>query len=154
MRDLRLVSLTPHRIDQAFPLMQAVRPELSLEDWRRHAQRVLDDDGATRSGIATLQDERGLIVGLFVYSVDADPDHGPTLVASDFVAMDIVGPHHVAQALADALETVAREHGCQAVHTSVPYTQAPGSRQIVDLLREMGHRMESFQLCKPVPATG
>lgn len=153
MRHLRLVPLSPDRIAQAYPLVQVVRPSLSVEEWERYARAILDDTETT-SGIATLQDPRDLIAGLFIYRVGDDPDHGRTLIAEDFVALDIVKPETVAQSLADALESVANQHGCSAVHTTISSRGGTGTRYLMELMRDLGHQLEAFRLCKQVRATG
>lgn len=153
MRHLRLVPLSPDRIAQAYPLVQVVRPALSLEAWRRYARAILEDTEGG-SGIATLQDPRGLIAGLFVYRIGADPGHGRTLVAEDFVALDIVNPETVAQSLADALEAVANEHGCSAVHTTISCRGGAGTRCLMELMGDLGHHLEAFHLCKRLRGAG
>jgi hypothetical protein len=154
MRKLRLVPLSQDRAALAYPLIQTVRPALSLEAWEEYATGILQVGADGSGGIMTLQNPRGLIAGLFVYRIEEVPDHGRTLVAEDFVALDIIDSEVVAESLADALEQVAREHGCQAVHTSITCNGGPGSRRVVDLMRRLGHHVESFRMCKPLPATG
>ena len=144
MRSLTIEPLTPDRIDQAFPLIQMVRPRLSVADWRAHAHALL---ARPDSGITLLVDDRGLILGLFCWTVESHPDHGTTLDAEDFVALDIVGSNRSADALADALEDTARRRGCGAVHTNVQCAGG-GASGLVDRLSGLGHRMESLRLCK------
>ena len=136
--------LTPERIDQAYPLIQMVRPRLSVAGWQNHARERLARPDA---GVMLLVDEGGLILGLFSWTLESHPDHGATLHAEDFVALDIVGSNRIAAALADALEDTARRHGCRAVHTNVNCTGG-GAQGLVDRLSGLGHRMESFRLCK------
>lgn len=153
MRELRLVPLPPDQIVQAYPLIQTVRPGLGLEAWQAYARNILDAGPESGTGIATLQDPRGLIAGLFVHRIVEDADHGRTLVAEDFVALDIIQPEAVAASLAEALETVARQQNCHAIHTSVACTDNGRTQHILDLMRALGHRLEHFQLCKALPAT-
>jgi hypothetical protein len=121
-----------------------VRPRLSVAGWQAYARERIARPNA---GITLLVDDGGLILGLFSWEVESHPDHGATLDAEDFVALDIVGSSRIADALADALEDTARRHDCRAVHTNV--TCAGGGAQgLVDRLSGMGHRMESFRLCK------
>jgi hypothetical protein len=154
MRELRLVPLQNDRIHQAYPLIQAVRPGLSLEQWAAYAARVLRDAEADNGGIATLQDATGLMVGLFVYHVASEPDHGRTLMVEDFVALDIIAPHAVAEHLAQAMESIARQLRCRAVHTAVSCGEGKTGQYLVDMLHELGHRLESFRLCKSISAQG
>lgn len=145
MRSLTIEPMRVERIAQAFPLVQLVRPHLSRDEWQSYAERILSEADA---GIALLTDARDLILGLFVWRVGLDPDHGRTLNCEDFVAADIVDPQRVAEALADGLEETARAQNCTAVHTCISATSGGGARRLVDCLRGLGHHMESFQLCK------
>lgn len=145
MRSLTIEPLSADRIDQAYPLIQMVRPSLSFDGWRTHAGRLL---ARGDSGILVLSDPRGLILGLVCWQVTEDANHGRTLTAEDFVALDIVDPHRVAEVLADALEATAREVGCEAVHTNVACVGGAGAGRLVERLRGLGHHMESFRLCK------
>ena len=144
MRILTIEPLTPERIDQAYPLIQMVRPRLSVAAWQARARDLL---ARPLAGVTLLVDDGGLILGLFSWAVESHPDHGATLDAEDFVALDIVGSRRIADALADALEDTARRHGCRAVHTNVTCSGG-GAQGLVDRLSGLGHRMESFRLCK------
>lgn len=154
MRQLRLVPLTRDRAAQAYPLIQTVRPSMSLSAWTRYVSDVLDAGADGSGGIATLQDPRGLIAGLFVYRIAHTPDHGRTLVAKDFVALDIVDSTTVLNSLADALEQTARDYDCRAVHTSIACERTPPPNGIVELMCRLGHRVEGVHLCKPLTASG
>lgn len=153
MRDLTLIPLQHDKIRPAFPLIRTVRPSLTFEDWVAYAERYMDD-GSQRSGIVTLQDSGGLILGIFVYRVADNPGHGPTLMVEDFVALDIVTPHQVAERLATEMERLARQLGCAAVHTALACGDGMNAQFLLDKLHELGHCLESFRLCKPLPATG
>lgn len=144
MRRLHPESLTAEQVDQAFPLVQMVRPRLGLAGWRARARALL---ARADAGIVVLRDDAGLMLGLFVWTLDHDPDHGRTLCAADFVARDIVDPDRVADALADALDATARAHGCRAVHTEVAWTGGR-ARGLVERLGGLGHATESLRLCK------
>ncbi|MBK1695908.1 hypothetical protein [Rhodovibrio salinarum] len=144
MRSLTIEPLTSERIDQAYPLIQMVRPRLSVTGWQAYARAQITQPNG---GVTLLVDDGGLILGLFSWSVESHPDHGATLAAEDFVALDIVGSSRIADALADALEDTAYRRNCQAVHTNVTCTGG-GAKGLVDRLAGLGHRMESFRLCK------
>lgn len=151
MRSLNIETLSEDRIDQAYPLVHLVRPRLDPTAWRDYAVRVL---ASADSGICVLSDPRKLILGLFVWHVTDDPNHGRTLACDDFVALDIVDNARVAAALADGLEVTARQQGCAAVHTSISAAAGSAAQRMVERLRGLGHEMERFQLCKPLSLTG
>lgn len=153
MHELHLTPLRRTQVQQAFPLVQAIRPQMTLDEWEAFAWRFPADHQA-RAGIATLQDSNALILGLFAYRAGREPDHGRTLLVDHFVAMDIISPAAVAEHLADSMEALARRLDCRAVHTAVTDGESVSGRHLVDLLRDLGHRLESFQLCKPLPVPG
>lgn len=149
MRDLRLVPLTSASIARAYPLIQIALPRMMQEEWQNRAEAILSQDDPGRLGIQTLQDPRGLIVGLFVYRVLETGDHGPTLFVDTFVAVDIVAAGRVADRLAREMERLARMLGCHAVHTAVACEGKRGDG-IISLLSALGHYPETTQLCKPL----
>ncbi len=49
----------------------------------------------------------------------------------------------------DAVESLARERRCTAIHTSLPETVVKGADDwLVRNLRDRGHRVESLRMCK------
>lgn len=155
MRNLHFLPLGRDQVAQALPLVQAIRPQLSLDDWRAYVRRFPTQSGdCARSGIATVQDDAGVILGLFAYRVDSTAPHGKTLFVDHFVALDIISPTAVTAELADGMERIAHCLGCHAVHTAVSCTDCPRGRDLIERLRAFGHRLERFQLCKPLPAPG
>ena len=63
--------------------------------------------------------------------------------------MDLYDPQPVVRALPDAVESLARERRCTAIHTSLPETGVKGADDwLVRILRSRGHRVESLRMCK------
>jgi len=155
MRELQLRPLERDQIAQAYPLVQTIRPELSLATWHAYARRFPRQSGdCARSGIATVQDGSGVILGLFAYRTGTAAPHGRTLFVDHFVALDIISPAAVTAELADGMERIAHCLGCHAVHTALSCRECARGRDLIERLRAFGHRLESFQLCKPLPAPG
>ena len=151
MRHLTIHHLTPERIGQAFALIQAVMPGVGLEDWRRFAAPLVDSQARTQGGILTVVSEQAYIAGLSIYRVEPDLEHGPALVADHFTALDLFDRQAVVHALAGALEDLARERGCTAIHTNVRERAAPrpdDQSSLVSALCSRGHQIESLRLCK------
>lgn len=152
MRDLRLVPLTAETVAKAYPLIQIARPRVSLGAWRRRAEAILSQNDPQRIGLQTLQDPRGLIVGLFAYEVGETLDHGRTLFVGEFVAVDIIASGQVANRLALEMEQLAQRCRCSAVHTDVA-EDSNRRESVMELLSALGHHPENSHLCKPlVPA--
>jgi hypothetical protein len=112
---------------------------------------------AREGGILAVTDERNYIAGLCSYRVVPDLIHGRLLDAGHFLAFDLLDRRPVAEALAEALEALARELGCAAVHTHLPQRNdaPPGPDQgLSGLLAARGHRVESLGLCKRLEQIG
>jgi len=118
--------LSAERVIQAFPLIQTALPEVTLAAWRDFAARVVPD----------------LV-------------HGRLLDAGLFLAYDLLDRRPVAEALAAAVEALARQRGCTAVHTHLPQrNDAPTNPDngLSRVLAARGHRIESLGLCKRLVA--
>ncbi len=149
MRNLETRSLTPERVAQAFPLIQTAFPAVSLEDWRDFATPLARAQGPADGGIITVVSEQGYIVGLCCYRVAQDFQHGAVLMADYFLILDLFDQNAVVRALADAVESLARERRCTAIHTSLPETGVKGTNNwLARILRSRGHRVESLRMCK------
>ncbi|MFQ5774047.1 MAG: hypothetical protein ACE5GS_05990 [Kiloniellaceae bacterium] len=151
MRNLKVRPLSRDRIGQAFPLLQASLPEVSLEHWRKFASPLVSSRAGPTSGILTVVSEQDYIAGLSIYRIEPDLQHGAALIAEHFMALDLFDRTAVVHALAEALEALGREHGCAAIHTSVPERYAKVRAVdggLVSALCSRGHRVESLRLCK------
>ncbi len=149
VRSLETRPLAPERVAQAFPLIQTAFPAVSLEDWRDFATPLARAQGPADGGIITVISEQGYIVGLCCYRVAQDLRHGAVLLANHFLILDLFDQQAVVRALADAVESLARERRCTAIHTSLPETGVKGADDwLVRILRSRGHRVESLRMCK------
>lgn len=155
VRILETRPLTPERIAQAFPLIQTAFPAVGLEDWRDFATPLASAKGPADGGIIIAVSEQGYIVGLCCYRVARDLQHGAVLMADPFVALDLYDPQAVVRALADAVESLARERRCTAIHTSPSGTGVKGADAwLIRILRNRGHRFESLMMCKLLAGSG
>ncbi len=158
-RNVTVMSLTTDRVNQAFPLIQAIAPNVSLEEWQAFAQPLLSrgtdtttaPGGILPGGILIAEDERGYIAGLVAYRLQRDLLHGPVLVAEHFIAFDFFERDRIADALARALEGLAAGHRCAAIHTVLPDGIERARRQwLIDMLQHRGHAPHCFALQKPM----
>jgi hypothetical protein len=151
VRKLKTRLLAPDGIARAFPLIQVAFPKVTLKDWCDFASPLVRAKGRPASGIITVLSEQDYIVGLCCYRVEHELRHGPTLMADHFLALDLFDRQSVFHALAAALESLARERLCTAVHTNLFETEAKSCEGwLVRLLRSRGHRIESLRMCKPL----
>ncbi len=152
MREIQIKSLKPDRIDQAFPLIQAIAPAVGLEEWRAFAAALLPrpgEAGPPRGGILIAEDERGYMAGLVAYRIQHELVSGPVLVAEHFIAFDFFERDRIADALARALEGLAAGHRCAAIQTVLPEGAERSRRQwLVDMLQLRGHQPHCFSLRK------
>jgi hypothetical protein len=148
----------PDQVAQAYPLVQAVEPGLTLERWRTHV-RALTGGGrqrGTRGGIMSLQDARGYIHGLFAYDVADDSRCGRRLHVGTVVAFHPGKAEGTARQMIRAIETVARQHGCSTIQISQPIAGAtcphrPG--MVASDLEAAGFRPAFVTWCKFIPAS-
>ncbi|HEY5598937.1 MAG TPA: hypothetical protein VIK47_09050 [Kiloniellales bacterium] len=156
MRDLKVQALGPNHIAQAYPLIQATLPEVPLEAWLAFARAIVGQRSQPHSGLLGVVSEQGYITGLSSYRVAYDLVHGRSLVADHFVAMDLFDRKSVVHTLANAIEALARERQCGAVHTSLQDSRNQSGRQsTAATLADRGHHVESVCLCKILtPAIG
>jgi hypothetical protein len=155
MRELSTRPLTPDRIAQAFPLIQASLPGVTAKEWCDFAAALISPDPQAPGGLLSVVSEQGYIAGLCSYRIERDLVHGRTLCAEHFLAFGLFDREAVAQTLAARLEALARERHCRAVHINLP----PGgawplqtSGGLAGLLQAQGHRVESLRLCKRLSA--
>ena len=118
---MKTQTLNSQKVDQAYGLVRLAAPQISLEDWRDFARSSISPSEAPESGILTVEDESGYIMGLVGYVVDYDLEHGRTLIAKNLMALADTdkGRQEVAFALISALEDLASHQRCGAIRTIV-----------------------------------
>ncbi len=152
---ITVTPLAAAQIDSAYPLVREVAPDLTAAAWRRYARRAIGAAATGRAGIlAARREGRPFPCGLVCYRKDEDLARGTVLVASHFVALDILDPHPVLAALVAELEALAPRLGCAAVHASV----ADHAPELAVVLAHAGHRRDGHMLTKTTtpadPAAG
>jgi hypothetical protein len=157
--------LGPGQIDQAFPVVQTLAPDLKVERWRAFAAAALSppggggagedparDAGVPRPrGILTVQNGRGYIHGLFSYQVEESLRHGRTLAVENFIVLDLFDLAGAAEALLGGMDRTAQGLACTAIHTTLPDDYAKLSDYcswVLACFREAGHGVETLRLCK------
>ena len=154
MRELRTEPLSGDRIGQAYPLIQASLPQVPLGAWTAFARAMMMIAQAEQAdtGIITVLSEQDYIAGLCSYRIEPDLVHGRSLTAEPFLAIDMFHRMAVVHALADAIEAIARERRCDAIHTTLPDKRGGrGHRGLAFDLTDRGHQVESVRLCKILP---
>lgn len=151
MSDLfSLLPLGPKQIDQAYPVVQSIIPDLDVSVWRDFAEQI----GARpedQAGIITVQN-KGYIHGLFSYAIEPHLLHGRLLLIDNVFVLDLFNPRAVAEALLDAVDGLAARLTCGAIQTTLPRLGEAGTKDRRDWLFEQfqtrGHVIENTVLCK------
>ncbi|NBC32415.1 MAG: hypothetical protein GVY13_07040 [Alphaproteobacteria bacterium] len=153
MSDLfSLLPLGPKQIDQAYPIVQSIMPDLDVNVWREFAEQV----GARpedQAGIITVQNQ-GYIHGLFSYAVEPHLIHERLLLIDNFFVLDLFNPGAVANALIDAIDGLAARLCCRAIQTALPKPASEAAAPqdwVLDHFRRRGHVLENMTLCKELP---
>lgn len=100
-------ALTPAQAGQAYPLIRAVAPEVTIEAWRDYVQRRYRS-----GGMLGLWDGRDGIIGVLSYRLGERMRHGLVLALDDFVTFELSRAAPGRQALLDAAENLGRDLGC------------------------------------------
>ena len=159
--------LIRRQIDQAFPVVQTIAPDLDVDRWRDFAAAVLSGreleseneptvrlgEGAAPHprGIMTVQNARGYIHGLFSYTAEEHLRHGRVLTVENFIVLDLFDMAGAADELLNAMDRVADDLGCSAIHTNLPddYSTLPDyCNWLLTCFRDSGHEVETLRLCK------
>jgi len=143
--------LAPEQVRVLYPLVREAVPGLELKTWLQFARRIGNPRRRDQEGIiVVLREHRLMPCGLFFYRRHADLEHGEMLVAEHFVAVDVLDPAPVMNALVTELDRLANRLGCNAIRTVVlGATSAAATR-----LTEAGHRPAGAMLFKPVEIGG
>lgn len=140
-------NLAPDQVYTVFPLVREVVPSLDLKAWNRIARKISNPKRADQAGIrVVLRSSRQMPCGLFLYRREIDLAHGPILVADHMIAVDVIDPESVMQALVADLEALAERLCCSAIRTMV-FGQASLA---ASGLYAAGHRPEGATLWKPI----
>ncbi len=151
---LRTRPLTAERIAQAYPLVQASLPRVTLEAWQAFAAPLTARGESGATGIIMVAGERDYIAGLCSYRIAQDLVHGRLLSADHFLAFDMFDRRAAVHALAQGIEALARKRHCTAIHTNLIRTRdadPDSAGSLVDFLCTRGHRVETIGMCKLLP---
>jgi len=137
----------PDQVRMVFPLVREAVPGLDLKTWVAFAQKIAHPKRAAESGIlAVTRAGRSQPCGVFLYRREPQLPEGSVLVAEHFVAIDVVDPQPVVEALVAELDALAKRLGCAAIRVVVP-----GDASLLRSgLQAAGHRPRGLALWKPV----
>lgn len=107
-------ALKLEKADEAFPLVRAIAPEVSLEDWLDYVDRRCRE-----GGLIGLFSENGALIGLFSYRFGERLRHGRVLALDDFFTFELSQTAPGRAALMTAAESLARSLGCTGLEVRI-----------------------------------
>ena len=107
--------------DAAFPLVRAIAPEVTLEDWRDYVRRR-----SMQGGLLGLFGADGEIAGILSYRLGERLRHGTVLALDDFVTFELSRNAPGRHSLLVAAEELALKLGCSGIELRI------GARGIAD----------------------
>lgn len=142
--------VTPDQVRMVYPLVREAVAGLELRAWVAFARRITHPRRAAQTGIlAVTRQGRNLPCGVFLYRRETQLADGPVLVAEHFVALDVLDPLPVVEALIGELDALAKRLGCNAIRVLVP-----GDASLLQSgLQAAGHLPRAVALGKPVAET-
>lgn len=150
--------LALNKINQAYALVRATRPDLTADGWRALATEYIAESPAeapAARGVVAVQNHQGYIVGLFCYAACDDMRHGPTLRIVNLTALDLFDQAGVMAALLDEIEGLARRLQRRAVVAEQPACSRPGSesgRLVAAWFADSGDPAEGLLRLLPQPS--
>ncbi len=151
MSDFTVGPLAQDEARAVYPLIREAIPTLQLATWLRFTRQVAATRPAGHAGIVVARRTGRLFpCGLFCYRVERDLEHGQVLTADHFVAMDLLDPTAVLDALVNALQDLGAQLGCSAVRGIVHGRQTA----LAGELSAAGHALEASLFSRSVAPVG
>lgn len=148
-RFLDATNLDAADIEPAFALIQALRPSLTLDDWRGFAVPLVDRKRLAQNGLVGVRNEAGYLCGLFVYRVEPDLTHERAFFVDVIAALDIVDATSVLRAMIDSVRSTAHRLGCGIARVRIDRNQTG----LGAYLRRNGLEVEGELLSMPMSAS-
>lgn len=145
--------LRSEHLDQALPVVQALRPSMTAAEWRGMASGFVrpelpDDPSAT--GIVACRTSGGHIRGLFCYALSV-ADQMRRLTVGPFIVAGLFDARATADGLIEAIEQLARSLNAPTIEVDAATCRASCTApnlNLEDLFLSAGYRMEGRKLSK------
>jgi hypothetical protein len=141
-------ALAPDEIRSAFPLIREAMPAIDLNAWTDFGRRLTGRRHGNAGIMAAWREGRPFPCGLFCYRVGNILGQGRVLIAEYFVAIDLLDPKGVLDALVAELDALGQRLGCAAVRSVVHGSE----RDLAGGLVAAGHAPEASLLLKALVA--
>ncbi len=151
MQTFTVTHVERDQVAATYPLVREIMPDMARTDWLRFARRATAPSITRSSGIMIARDEgQPFPSGLFCYHTILDPKYRTVLCADHFIALHVLDPAPVVDALIAELDRLAERLDCAAIRSLV---HAGGSELAKRLIRT-GHVVEGAQFCKVLRGGG
>lgn len=138
--------LKPREADSAFPLIRAIIPEATLDEWRDYVRRR-----SMHGGLLGLFGADGEATGLLSYRLGERLRYGTVLALDDFVTFELSQAAPGRRALLAAAADLAVKLGCTGIEVRIPHrglTDAASTR--VSGWTTLGLELDSVVFVKPL----
>lgn len=150
VRAFSIRPVTADLVEQAFPVVQAAAPDVTLEQWRAYA---VGSAGEGASGLTGAFNEQDYIVGLFAYQREPHLQHGRILRICHLAAVDLVDAEPVLLALLQAIDDLAKQRGCGAILMATPSNYMKvAAHWMHPLFAARGYLLDNPQIRKVPPS--
>jgi hypothetical protein len=119
--------LDPGTIERAYPLVRNLTSGITRDRWGRFARPLVASRSALwPRGLMTIQNAAGYIFGLFSFEVRDDLRANRTLSVENIMIATLPGRDTIWATVVEAVEDLARIHGCRAIRASLNDEFDPG----------------------------
>lgn len=139
-----IAPITLEAADRAYPLLTAIAPTVSLDEWRRFCRAAAsplagDERASGREQAALAVDSRKHVKGLCIYSIRDHWFYGRLLDVPVFIAASAADAHGVAIELLQFLQGVSNRAVCSGARFWTMGAQAWSRRHSEDEFRRTDH---------------
>jgi hypothetical protein len=114
-------------IEQAYPLVSARAPGMTLDRWTRFAlPQVAARAGEPPHGLMAVQNQAGYILGMFAFAVREDLNEGRVLAIENVMVPNMPGRDMIWATVVDAVDRLATMNGCRAILADLPEERNSG----------------------------
>lgn len=104
-------------VDRAYPLIRDLLPGVTLERWKRFVEPYLSAQSTCwPSGLMTVQNAVGCILGFFCFSVRDDLNNGRVMFIDNIIVAEIPGHNTIINTITETIQTLANQNYCPVTH--------------------------------------
>lgn len=157
---LSVLPLQRDQIAMVYPLIQILKPDISLERWLAYARSLVHVRETGTTGAKVAVNHAGHIFGMFTWRQEDDLNHGRRLSVENFIAMEVVGLPIIGAAMVAEMKRQAAKQRCATVRAALPSRAAAdklGAMSTATLYCDAGPVIEreqvvSLMVGKPAPS--